>query len=235
MQTPDKKTPVPKNHDLAAYSARMLGKFTANPVLMELAARMLAAGEGLAASQRVYKEAVLAILPARVDVKYENFVSDQRIRRTLKKAELADDRANGPIVTAVFPNGANAIIRLQGKSQVEAMVDLEGNLDAAKALWPDAVNEMAEVREYRERYDAAILGRRAAGQAARNLRVERDAERARFLMTYAEIASRVQAEFPRDKAMQDLFFDDVRTRSTAEQAEGDEDVPEDDAAAPPPA
>jgi hypothetical protein len=30
-----------------------------------------------------------------------------------------------------------------------------------------------------------------------------------FLDVYAEIAARVKAEFPRDRKMQDLFFDDV--------------------------
>jgi len=91
VQTPSEKTPVSKNTDLAAYAARMLGKFTANPVLVQLSARMLAAGEALQASQRSYETAARAILPARVDVKYEKLMSDQCVRRTQKKTELADN------------------------------------------------------------------------------------------------------------------------------------------------
>jgi hypothetical protein len=213
----------------------MMGKLTANQALVQLAARMLAAGETLDAAQRSYEAAVRAVLPARVDVKYENFASDQCVRRTQKRAELADDRSNGPIATAVFPDGSAAVVRLQGASQVAEMKDLEGRIKAIQDRWAEAPAAMAEVAEHRQRYDDTLEARRAAGQAARDLRAARNAEKARFLETYTEIARRVQAEFPRDKAMQDLFFDDVRGRSTSQVADGDQDVPEDEAPASTPA
>ena len=108
------------------------------------------------------------------------------------------------------------------------MKDLEGRLGAAKSLWPDAESEQAETKEYRERYAKALKSRAEKGQNARNLRAERDAEKGRFLKTYVGIAHQVEAEFPRDRVMQDLFFDEVRGRSTEEQASGDEEVPEGD-------
>jgi hypothetical protein len=233
MQTPTDKTPVSKDIDLAAYAARMLSKFPDNLVLKQLSEEMLAAGASLATAQRAYEDAVRAILPTRVDVKYENYASDLRIRRTQKKADLADGRPNGPIAKAVFPEGSAPIVRLQGASQVDAMVNLEGRLGSAKALWNEAETEKADVKSFRERYAGALEGRRAAGQTARDSRVERNAEKNRFLVKYAEIGHKVEAEFPRDRAMSDLFFDDVRGRSTAQQASEDEEVPEpeDDAVA----
>lgn len=236
MQTPNEKTPIPKCNDLAAYAARMMSKFTDNVVLVELAAKMAAAGEALAQKQSAYEGAVQAILPARVDVKYENFASDQRIRRMQKKAELADGKSNGPIVTFILPEGSTPIVRLLGDAQVQAMTNLEGRLSAAKPIWSEAETELADIKTHRERYALALTERRAKAQAARDLRAARNAEKASFLLTYATIAHQVEAEFPRDKAMQDLFFDDVRGRSTAEQASGDEDVPDtDEGGATPPA
>lgn len=225
MQAPTMNTPVSKCGDLAAYSTRMLGKFTNLPVLLALAAEMEAAAHELAEAQAVYEQAVRAILPTRVDVKYENHVSDRRIRLTQQKAEMADGKRGGRIAGAVFPDGSAPVTRLVGASQVKAMSDLEGRLDAAKALWPEAAGEMEAIQVHRERYDNALTGRENAGQHARNMRALRNAAKDKFIHKYVEIMSRVEAEFPRDRAMQDLFFDEVRTRSalaTADTSTGDE-------------
>jgi hypothetical protein len=100
------------------------------------------------------------------------------------------------------------------------MTDLEGRLAASD--WADAPAELKDIAELRERYDGAVKGRAAAQQKARDAREKRNAEKQRFLLTYAEIAHRVQAEFPRDKEMQDLFFDDVRIPSLASEADSEE-------------
>ena len=47
----------------------------------------------------------------------------------------------------------------------------------------------------------------------------RDAAKEAFITKYVGITSRVAAEFPRDSAMQDLFFDEARTRSALAQAD----------------
>jgi hypothetical protein len=162
---------------------------------------------------------VKAILPTRVDVKYENFVSDRRIRATQQKAELADGKKGGAIATHAFPEGSAPIVRLVGLSQVEQMVNLEGRLMALAPLWPDAPAEAKAIGQHHVDYKKAIDGRTNAGQVATNLRAVRDVAKEHFLTTYAEITSRVSAEFPRDTPMQDIFFDDVRGRSAAEQAD----------------
>jgi hypothetical protein len=60
-----------------------------------------------------------------------------------------------------------------------------------------------------------------AGRGAEGGRSARSARRGegKFLTTYAEVMSLVGAEFPRDKVMQDLFFDEVRTKSAVEAAD----------------
>lgn len=226
MQSPTSNTPVSKCLDLAAYSARMLGKFPGNAVLAGLASKMSAGAAELSAAQSAYEMAVRDILPARVDVKYENHVSDRRVRTTQQKAEMADGKRGGSIASSVFPEGSAPITRLVGQSQVEAMKNLEGRLDAAKALWSDAAAEKADIGDAREKYEKAIQGRAAAGQKSRDLRAVRNAAKEKFVTTYAEVMSRVEAEFPRDKVMQDLFFDEVRTRSALATADDGESADE---------
>lgn len=223
MQTPTNKTSVSKCIDLAAYAGRMLGKFPANAVLASLATKMAAIAQPLSAAQTSYEAGVKAILLTRVDVKYANLVSDRRIRLVQQNAEIADGKPNGSIEASAFPEGSAPITRLVGASQVKAMVDLEGRLAPLAKLWPASQTEMAAIAEQRADYDAAVKGREAAGQTARKLKAARDVARDAFVTEYTEIIHRVEAEFPRDKAMQDLFFDDVRTASTTAEADGNVD------------
>jgi hypothetical protein len=225
MQTPTARTPVSKCLDLAGYSTRMLSKFPGTPALAPLAAKMQSAAQVLSAAQTAYADAVKAVLPARVDVKYENFVSDRRIRLTQQKAEIADGKKGGAIAAQGFPEGSSPIVRLVGPSQVKAMSDLAGRLEALVAVWPEAADEAQAIAQFRDSYDAAIKARTHAGQLSTNLRAARDVAKETFLTAYSEITSRVSAEFPRDTTMQDLFFDDARARSTAAQADDPEAEP----------
>ena len=56
----------------------------------------------------------------------------------------------------------------------------------------------------------------------------RNAMKEIYITKYAEITSRVAAEFPRDSVMQDVFFDEVRHKSALEDADADESEAEDD-------
>ena len=107
----------------------------------------------------------------------------------------------------------------------EAMIVLEGRLAAVEASWPEAQVERMAIENHRMQYQAALESRKLAARKARDCRALRDAVKEAFRTTYAEVMSRVEAEFPRDKVTQELFFDEVRTRSalaTADTSEGDE-------------
>jgi hypothetical protein len=222
MQNPTMDTPVSKCLEIATHGIRMFGKFPANAALTAFAAQMTAAKNDLAAAQQQYEVAVQEILPARVDVKYENHVSDRRVRLTQQKVEIADGQKNGRIAALVFPDGSTTITKLLGDSQIKAMSDLEGRLESFVALWPDAAAEKADIAKNREAYAAALKYRSDVGQNVRNKRALRNAAKEAFITKYAEIASRVAAEFPRDSVMQDLFFDEVRAKSALAKADADE-------------
>lgn len=221
MQTPSMDTPVSKCVELATYAVRMFGKFSTNVVLAGLAADMTAVKNHLVATQNDYEAAVQDILPARVDVKYENYVSDRRISQTRQKAEMADGKKGGRILTSVFPDGSKPITRLLGDSQITAMANLEGRLEAAVSLWPEAAAEKADIARHRESYQTALRRRDAVGQNVRDKRALRTAAKQAFILKYVEITNRVKAEFPGDDALQDLFFDEVRGKSAIAEADGD--------------
>jgi hypothetical protein len=101
---------------------------------------------------------------------------------------------------------------------------LEGRLEAAMALWPGAGAEKAKITDERTKYEAALTARRTAMEKAADLRAKRDAVKEDFLDVYAASASRVKAEFPRNRATQELFFDRVSDAVVAEEASDELDA-----------
>jgi hypothetical protein len=215
MQIPTIKTPVSKCIELGLYAQAMLAKFPANPALTALSAKMGAAATALSAAQSEYAAAILALIAPRVDVKFADYSSDTVVRQTMRSAETADGGKNGKIARAVFPAGVTPIVRPVGATQVTEMRALEGRLEAAMTLWPGAAAEKGKVMEERVKYESALTARRTAMEKAADLRAKRDAAREDFLDVYAAAAGEVKSEFPRNRQMQDLFFDTVSDAASA--------------------
>ena len=233
MQKPTPKTSVSKCIALGLYTPAMLANFPQNAVLAALASNLTGATDTLAAAQQAYAGAVIALIPRRVAVRFADYASDKAVRALQRQAEIADDKKNGKIATALFPGGVTPIVRPVGNTQVTEMRSLEGRLEAAAAIWPAALAEKAKITAERTKYEAALAARRTAMEAAADLRAKRDAAKEDFLDVYSSTADRVKAEFPRDRATQDLFFDKVSDAPVAD----DEDDTDDSAppAAEPPA
>lgn len=230
MQLPTMSTPIWKCLELAEHTGYMLGKFPDSARLVELATRMLDGGATLDAAERAFVDVLQEVLRARIDLKYEDYVSDGFIRRLRKQAEIADGRRGGRIVSQVFPDGVDVVARLQGMSQIDAMRKLEARLAAAQDIWPEAAAAHAALVEHRQRYEGAAVAREELQQRIVEMRALRDAAKERFLHLYAEIANLVKAEFPRDRVSQDLFFGEVRKRSASGRDGDSVDAPGDEPA-----
>lgn len=142
-----------------------------------------------------------------------------------RQAEGADDKKGGKIAMTIFPDGVTPIIRPVGDTQVAAMRAVEGRLEAAVAIWPAALAEKAKLTTERIAYETALAERKTAMQTTADLRAKRDAAKEDFLDVFATTAGRVKAEFPRDRPMQDLFFDKVTEAMVANE----DDTTEEDA------
>ena len=230
MQTPTKKTPVSKCINLARFAETMFSKFPKNAVLTALSPTLKAAREALATTQNAYAEAISEIVHARAEVRFADYVADKGVRSAVRAAEEADGHKGGKLVSMLAPQGITPIIKPIGATQVKEMHDLEGRLEAAAGAWDGAMAARAEITSLRKNYEAALEQRRVAGQKASNARAARDAAKEDFLDMYAEVAARVKAEFPRDRRMQDLFFESVWE---VDAATDDADDADDDAAATP--
>lgn len=224
MQTPTIKTPVPKCINLARFAETMFSKFPENKALKALGGTLAQARKSLAAAQHAYVEAVSEIVHTRAEVRFADFKADKGVRASLRKAEDADDGKGGKIASIAFPDGVTPIIKPVGATQVKAMEDLEGRLEALSGTWDAAAAELASIKKLRSQYEAALKQRREAGQNASNKKAARDAAKEDYLDVYAQIAARVKAEYPRDRTMQDIFFDTVSDAgSPIEESGTDED------------
>lgn len=209
MQAPASKTPPDRCVELAFYSGQMLSKFPQSPVLCQLAARMNSAGAVLDEAQIKYVALIKSLIRARVDVRFADWFADNVIRMAQRAAEIADGKVGGVIASRLYPNGITPIIKPIGATQVTEMRDLESRYDVIVAIWPSADAEKDKIVAARKMYEEALGFRREGLQNASNARTARDLTKEDFLSIYAEIIARVKAEYPRDRKMQDLFFDEV--------------------------
>jgi hypothetical protein len=232
LQLPTPKTPVSKCAALGLYSQTMLGQFPANAALAALSTTIGAATSALTAAQGAYAEAVTALIVPRVLVRYADYSADLAARAVQRAAETADGAKGGRIASALFPGGVTPIVRPVGATQVAEMRALEGRLEAAMSSWPGAAAEKAKITGERTKYEAALAARKTAMEKAADLRAKRDAAKEDFLDVYAASAARVKAEFPRNRPMQELFFDRVYDAVVADDTEEpdgpDEGAPADD-------
>lgn len=225
MKLPTKRTPVRRCLNAAGFSCRMLAKHTHDPRLVELGVRFEAGRTELAAAERRLEEAEENLTMMRVDVKFEDHASDLFLRRLLARIEAEDGGKGGKLCKMLLPDGMSDITKRLGAVQVERMRGLEARLAAAQG-WDEAATLAAELGERRGHYEAAIEARTAAERLVATERVNRDAAKERFLDLYAEIAAQIGAIFPRDKRMQDLFFDDLNRRSRRYAGEPGDELPD---------
>jgi hypothetical protein len=223
MIMPNMQTSFSRCQEMALHTEQMLGKFPDNPRLAELVPRIRAGGTGLEETDRAYTAELRVLMRLRIDVNFENYLSDRRVRRLRKLIEMHDGRRGGRIAAAVMPNGSLDFSRIQGAKQIEAMRSLEARLAAAQDIWPEAATELADIEAHRVRHASAIAARDEGLRRVKDLLTARRAAKERFLQVYAEIVSLIAAEFPRDREAQDLFFLDARDRSARpSEDEGDE-------------
>lgn len=224
MQVLTMRTPVSVCLSAGGYTIRMMTKHPEYPVMAELVPRLTGGRAELVQAERALADAEEALNMARVDVMFEDHASDQYLRRLQGQAQSADGHKGGRLATTLFPDGLTEITRRQGPVQIKRMRELEGRLENL-TTWPEAMTHLAGLIVRRSSYEAAIDARTEAERGVTRARAARDAAKVRFLDLYAEIAARIQVEFPRNRRMQELFFDTIRTRTRAGADEPDESLP----------
>ena len=225
MQLLNVKTPVSTCQAQLGYTGRMLAKHSDNPILAALVPRCEGARAELAAAERDLAAAEERLMLVRVDVGYEDYAADQWLRRLFHQVQIVDGHKDGRLCTRLFPGGLLEITKRQGPSQIKRMRDLEDRL-AATQDWAEAPAQHAALVVQRTRYETTLESRDTADREVASARAARDAAKERLLDLFAEIAGVVRSEFPRDRRMQDLFFDTLSLRSRRYAEEPAEELPE---------
>ncbi len=223
MQHPTRSTPIDRCDGASRYAESAMAQFIesfdppADEVLLLRAqiAALLSGRTTLMLKQDEYRTAVLDCIGPRVAV----ILVDLRADAVARSAKRSADEAGKDVAAMVFPDGITPIVRPVGQSEVDALIKLEARVLAATSRWSEATAIHERIVQVRTRYEAALALRATALNAAASKRALRDAAKEDFLDTYAKVASAIKGLFPRDKALQDIFFEDVRSASSDNEVE----------------
>jgi hypothetical protein len=221
MQPPARNTPIDRCESATRFAESAILQYVESfeppaetaDALRAQAAALLTGRVSLTTKQSEYRTAVLDAIASRVAV----LMVDLRADAVTRSAKRAVDDAGKDVAAMVFPEGVTPIVKLFGQSEVDALIALEDRILAVKGRWSEAMATHARIVEVRTRYETALRNRTTALNFASSKRALRDAAKEDFLDTYARVASAIKGLFPRDRVMQDIFFEDVR-------ASGDNEV-----------
>lgn len=225
MQLLQPNTPVDRCESVTRYAESAILQYieafeppAAEAEVLRAQAEALRTGRvALTTKQADYRTAVLDTIAPRVAV----MLVDLRADSVVRSAKRAADEAGKDVAAMVFPEGVTPIVKLVGQTEVDALIALEGRILAAASRWTDAAATHARIVEARTRYETALANRTAALNLASSKRALRDGSKEDFLDTYAKVTSAIKALFPRDKALQDVFFEDVRRAGGESEGEDD--------------
>jgi hypothetical protein len=160
-----------------------------------------------AATARVQAEKAM-ILP-RVAVRFAENAMERVIRQVALLAHAADNNATtGPAFKALFPDGLEGELRPIGASQVLAAASLRERLDTQPAAAKVKAQAMDDFDKALAIFKAAIDARHAGDVKVSQARATESGARERFVSAYDSDIGAIRQLFPRDRAQQDLYFDD---------------------------
>ncbi|AKT40857.1 hypothetical protein [Chondromyces crocatus] len=168
---------------------------------------------------------------ARMGVRFGNYHVDQAIRMTHSAAHIADGGRRGPVTIALFPDGLTPVVVRRGSAQIKPCEELLGRFSKSKlpGVVQLAATWMPRIQTALTSLKASSTSYEGARKAYVDAYAEEFAQRAEHARQVDRLMGLVRAEFPRDKAKQDVIFPDP-TRDKSVPAEEDEDE-EDEAAA----
>jgi len=178
-----------------------------------------------AATARVEAEKAMTVL--RVVVSFSENALEKAIRQVALLAHAADNNATGgPAFKALFPDGLDAELRPIGPSQVASAVALRERLNTQPAAAKVKAQVMDDFDKALATFKSAIDARQAGDTNVSQARATESGARERFASAYDSNIGAIRQLFPRDRAQQDLHFDQIST-SHASNDSGGGDTPPD--------
>lgn len=170
----------------------------------------------LAAARAAREQAEEALATPRVAARFSEFELERTIREIALLAHSADNSASGgPAFRALFPNSLDAELRPRGPAQVTASSALRERLNAQPAAVTIKARALPALDAAITGLATALAARGAAERAFGIARAAEDGARETFVAAYDSNAGAIRQLFPRQRAHQDLHFDDFRERHVA--------------------
>lgn len=229
MQLPSLHTPVNKCIELAQYTETALTAMSDKySELSDLHATLTAAREQTQTAVDQTQSLIAQRKDKRVASRMADLLADEGIRNLKRAAESAQGMEGG-YVSVLFPDGMSPMVRLQGVSQIGEMKDLEHRLAGLEG-WAGASDEAKKLAALRESYEQAVDAQAKLEASIRKSIIERESAKANLVTVFDQVARSIQIRFPRNRRMQDVFFDRFRTRRV-EIEEDETDTPDGSGAA----
>ncbi len=161
-----------------------------------------------AAAARVSAER--AMIGPRVALRFAERRLETEIRRLSFAAQTLDGIGGGPVWSAVFPNGLTGETSPRSAAQVASTETLLQRLSTLSSAEPLRADHTGKIRAGIDDLNAKLAARKSAGDALGLAYAQEVAAREDFVRAYDASAGAIRQIFPRDRAGQNLYFDEVR-------------------------
>jgi hypothetical protein len=214
--------------DLGRYHLAALAQSEGTKALAS-AFEPIHSGLQTAAEARVQAEKAMTVL--RVGVRFAEDGLERAIRQVALLAHTVDNNATtGPAYKALFPDGLDAEVRPIGASQVDVAVALRARMDSQPAAAPVKAQATENLDKALAAFRSALAARTAGETQVSQARAAEMGARERFVSAYDANMGAIRQLFPRERAQQNLYFDELG--SSRAPAEDDSTPPPSPAPAP---
>lgn len=176
------------------------------------------------------KQAELALIPARVEVRHAEYAVDQLLRTLAKAAEVADGGRRGTTFSALFPEGLGPAVTPSGASQVALTAQFATRAKSARAPGIERITSewLPRLEELNGKLDAALKKRDLQNAAVFAARATESVANEEHLIAVDRVIGEIRALFPKDRDRQEVFFPLASTRTASTDAGNDTPPPEPD-------
>jgi hypothetical protein len=207
---------------MSSRSLLKVGKFHLasvgrGPETQGLGAAFKPAHDALVAARAARELAEDALIEPRANARFAEAALEAVLRDVAAEAHSQDRKSSGELAfKAIFPNGLDAEVRPRGPGQLTVATALRSRLESQPAAAAVKAAKLKDLDAAMATLGSALETRRMAQQALGLARANEDGARETFVSSYDSNAGAIRQIFPRNRARQDLYFDQIRAEQAAD-------------------
>lgn len=191
------------------------------PEHSDLHAVFLPVNDGLRADASTRDAAERALIPVRVALRFAERNVERELRALSGACVSVDGKKGGAVQALLFPNGLNAETRPRTHKQLEAARRVLNRLRTSTPAEPLRATSEPRLLAATNALEAALDARKTANEVLGAAIAAEFSSRDDFVRAYDANAGAIRQRHPKDKETQDLYFDAITTRRSADDEEED--------------